>query len=712
MMKRRTFLQRIGSFFTMVGATEAGWLTLGNRYYQALAQPNSRKLALLVGVNQYPQIPALAGCLTDVELQKELLIYRCGFQASDILTLTDEQASREFIETAFLDHLVKQASPGDVVIFHFSGYGTRVNSQNALLTADPIQQSQNKKIVNCLLEETLFSLLRSLPTDKVIAILDTSYNAPNPQLAVDLGIRAHKLSDIAQVAEAELDFQTQFKTQNLGLGSILTATSHPEELAQEVLFSGFSAGLFTYALTQYLWETTPATTIQFSLNAIASSIEQLGGKQQPTLLNGKKNQQFALLAENFLSPSPIGAQGVVTAIEEDGKTVHLWLGGLPPQVLAEYGVNSQLKLVTGDAANVQTIVRSRTGLTAKAQIEGEITSTLFVGQLVQEAVRVIPRNINLTVALNTKLERIERVDATSGFATVSHISTIVAYEQSADYVFGKRPEVKYFEAANTSMMVSPSSYALFSLGSELIPNTSGETGEAVKLAVQRLAPKLQILLAAKFWRLTENEASSRLAVKASLEITNGISPRTVIQRETRRNTIIKTSSTQTPTVPIGSRIQYRVQNMSDRPVYLMILGLDSAKNAIALYPWQNSSTSDTSASKALLTDVIIAPGETRTVPQTTVGFEWLVQGPNLGSETQLIISTAPFTQTLAQLTAKHPGVQQQRIAPLLNPIEVTQALLQDLHNASIQKTDTSQSSDFYIWNVKNWASFSFIYQVV
>jgi Caspase domain/Domain of unknown function (DUF4384) len=708
MMKRRTFLQRIGSILTIMGATEAGWLTLGNPYYQALAQPNSRKLALLVGVNQYPQIPALAGCLTDVELQKELLIYRCGFQASDILTLTDEQASREFIETAFLDHLLKQASPGDVVIFHFSGYGTRVNSQNALLTADATEIAQNKKIVNCLLEETLFLLLRSLPCDKVTAILDTSYNAPDPGLAVGLGVRTQKLSDIAQIAAAELDFQTQLKTQDLGLRTILTATSDPKELAREVLFSGFSAGLFTYALTQYLWETTPAATIQFSLNAIASSMQQLGGKQQPALLNGKKNQQLAPnFAENFLSHNSIGAEGVVIAIEEDRKTVHLWLGGLPPQVLAEYGVNSQLKLVTGDAANVHTIVRSRTGLTAKAQIEGEIPPTVFVGQLVQEAVRVISRNINLTVALNTKLERIERVDATSAFATVSHISTIIAGEQSADYVFGKLPEVKYSE-----MMVSPSSYALFSLGSELIPNTSGEAGEAVKLAVQRLTPKLQTLLAAKFWRLTENEASSRLAVKASLEITNGISPRTVIQRETLRNTLVKIPNTQAPTVPIGSRIQYRVQNMSDRPVYLMILGLDSAKNAIALYPWQNSGTSDMSAAKALLTDVVIAPGETRIVPQTTVGFEWLVQGPNLASETQLIISVAPFTQTLARLTAKHPGVQQQRIAPLLNPIEVTQALLQDLHNASIQKTDTSQTWDFYLWDVKNWASFSFIYQVV
>ncbi len=140
-MKRRTFLQRIGSILAVLGITEAEWLTLGNRYYQALAQPSLRKLALLIGINQYSQNPALSGCLTDVELQKELLMHRFGFPASNILTLTEEQASREFIESAFLDHLGKQARSGDVVVFHFSGYGTRIKLatntvENALITAE------------------------------------------------------------------------------------------------------------------------------------------------------------------------------------------------------------------------------------------------------------------------------------------------------------------------------------------------------------------------------------------------------------------------------------------------------------------------------------------------------------------------------------------------------------------------------------------------
>jgi hypothetical protein len=192
-MKRRRFLHRIGSILAVLGVTEADWLTLGNRYYQALAQPSPRKLALLIGINKYPKITALSGCLTDVELQRELLINRFGFQGADILTLTEEQASREFIEAAFLDHLGKQAKPGDVVVFHFSGYGSRVKletspdiMQNALVPANVSQESQDEKIVNYILEETLLLLLRSLPTDRVTAVLDTSYYAPSPVLGLKI----------------------------------------------------------------------------------------------------------------------------------------------------------------------------------------------------------------------------------------------------------------------------------------------------------------------------------------------------------------------------------------------------------------------------------------------------------------------------------------------------------------------------------------------
>ncbi|MBH8553431.1 caspase family protein [Nostocaceae cyanobacterium CENA357] len=718
-MKRRTFFKRIGLILAALGVSETEWLTLGDRYYQVLAQPTPHKLALLIGINKYQKSPSLSGCLTDVELQKELLMHRFGFQAADILTLTEEQADKKSIETAFVEHLGKQAKSGDVVVFHFSGYGTRIKSAeladtvlNALVLAKEYY-IQDEKIVNYLWEENLLLLLRSLSTDRVTAVLDTSYYSPTSVQPTGWGIRVRPELVATQLAAAELDFlqqlknQTALNTQNAELSNIavLSASSDPKQSARELLFSGFSAGLFTYALTQYLWEITPAKTIQFSLSHVGSSIHQLGSKQQPGLLSSKNNK--ALTIGNFLPDDLMGAEGAVIGIEEDGKTANLWLGGIPPQVLEYYSANSRLTLPTGE----QLVLRSRSGLTAKASIAKlEGTNSLKVGQLLQEAVRVLPRNINLTVALSTGLERIERVDATSAFAGVDHVSTVMVGEQSADYVFGK-------------LLQTPSRYGLFSLDGEVIGNTAGEVGEAVRVAVLRLAAKFPALLAAKLWRLTENEGSSRLAVKATLEIINTISSRVIIKRETLRTLSLEkpsskslatqTSALTTPIVPIGSRMQYRVQNQGDRPLYLMLLGLKNNRTAIGFYPWQTLEESNISETQPMLKPVVVAPGETVAVPQTEAASGLMVSGPAYECEYQLILSTAPFSKTLEALeTAKYPIADRQFINTLVNPLEVAQALLQDLHNTSTIKAEmNSTTSESYVLDVNNWASLNFSFQV-
>src|SRR4028118_2273028 len=176
-LKRREFLQQAGRVLGAIGISEALWLQLGSRYLQALAQPTARKLALLVGVNKYPDSP-LHGCVTDVDLQRELLIYRFAFVPSDILTLTDAQATRDNIETAFVTHLSEQAKPGDVVVFHFSGCGSRVSlgespgtMQNSLVPADDVLPLLANPAVNDILEETPVVCVRPHAAEKAMGIL-------------------------------------------------------------------------------------------------------------------------------------------------------------------------------------------------------------------------------------------------------------------------------------------------------------------------------------------------------------------------------------------------------------------------------------------------------------------------------------------------------------------------------------------------------------
>lgn len=709
-MKRRKFFKLISSILAALGTVER--LPLLKRYQQAFAEPNARKLALLVGINEYPQFSSLAGCLTDVELQKELLIYRFGFQPSDIITLTDQQATREGIESAFLEHLVKQAKASDAVFFHFSGYGTLVPQtlKKALIPVDGYISKQDTKIANYFLAQTLQLLLQNIPTDRVVAVLDTSYGMGSNLLLNGLQARSQKALEQAILTEGELELQKQLllKSVNSLPTFILEATSSLEQFAREIVFSGFSAGLFTYALTQYLWSSIPAPTIHISLARVENTIQQLVGKQQPALFNGNKSYQQTIFNDYF----PVTAEGVITSVDESDKIVQLHLAGIPPQVLEYYAPNSRFSILSQTPNSSLPIpnsltLRSRSGLKAKAQIKSS-EDGLFpeVGQFVQEAVRVLPRNINLTIGLDSKLERIEKVDATSAFAAIPRVTSVVAGEQNADYLLGKLQK----EQVNSAS----SAYGLFTLGGELIHNTSGAEGEAVKIAVQRLAPKLPTLLATKLWRLTENEFSSRLNVKAALEIIEGQSFRVAMVHETTRKILPTNSpSFSTPQLPIGTKIQYRVQNNNLTPLYLMLIGLDGAKNAYALLPWELQSEADSTQSISKLVDVVIPPGAAIVVPQTTLGLEWTLQAPAFWCETQLIFSTVPFSKTLTALEeAKYPIAHRHRVAPLLNPVEVAQAILQDLHNASMVAEFTNPSTDVYALDVNKWASLSFIYQVV
>jgi uncharacterized caspase-like protein len=180
-ISRRYFLQFAGSTIATLGLSPWDIINKGNRYAKVLAQDTPRKLALLVGINQYPaseRFGSLQGCVTDVDLQQELLIHRFGFQPSDILKLTsdespDKQPTRQNILTTFEKHLIEQAKPGDVVVFHFSGHGSRLpepdpiqscRKDNFNSTLVPADDGKNG-VAQDIMGRTLFLLMSALKTE-------------------------------------------------------------------------------------------------------------------------------------------------------------------------------------------------------------------------------------------------------------------------------------------------------------------------------------------------------------------------------------------------------------------------------------------------------------------------------------------------------------------------------------------------------------------
>jgi len=89
------------------------------------------KKALLVGINRYPD-PAneLKGCVNDVRLMAETLKSRCGFPGDgNLRILTDARATTKAILEG-LSWLTAGASPGDSLVFHYSGHGSQVPDRN------------------------------------------------------------------------------------------------------------------------------------------------------------------------------------------------------------------------------------------------------------------------------------------------------------------------------------------------------------------------------------------------------------------------------------------------------------------------------------------------------------------------------------------------------------------------------------------------------
>ncbi len=130
-LSRRHFLQAAGATLVTAGLPQTQLL----RHQKVLAQSTRRKLAVIIGINNYTDIP-LYGCVNDAILQRQLLIHRFGFNPQDVVMLLDKDATRQGILDAVEEHLIKQAKPGDVAVVHFSGHGSLVRDPDPIYT-DP-----------------------------------------------------------------------------------------------------------------------------------------------------------------------------------------------------------------------------------------------------------------------------------------------------------------------------------------------------------------------------------------------------------------------------------------------------------------------------------------------------------------------------------------------------------------------------------------------
>ncbi len=99
------------------------------------------KKALLVGINRYPDPRnELKGCVNDVRQMAETLKSRYGFPGDgNMRILTDARATTKAILDG-LAWLTAEASPGDSLVFHYSGHGSQVPDHHGDETTDRLDE--------------------------------------------------------------------------------------------------------------------------------------------------------------------------------------------------------------------------------------------------------------------------------------------------------------------------------------------------------------------------------------------------------------------------------------------------------------------------------------------------------------------------------------------------------------------------------------------
>ena len=263
--------------------------------------------ALVVGINAYlPPIPALYGCINDVERISTVLSERLGSSLHQV-TLVNEQATRAAVIDGWLQHL-GQAGPGDVALFYYSGHGGEEPAPPELVHLEGTQRLQNLicfdsnrrtngKLVRALADKELAALIRQVAAGgaHVAVLLDCCHSGSGTR-DVSVGIRQW-IADPASLSGADRDVAMELADPR-AVGDFVPGAMDPPsspadhvalsacqdfQVAKEITVDGAIRGAFSAALIDALAALGPASTYRSVLAAVRNRIGRTTSEQDPVL---------------------------------------------------------------------------------------------------------------------------------------------------------------------------------------------------------------------------------------------------------------------------------------------------------------------------------------------------------------------------------------------------------------------------------------------
>jgi metacaspase-1 len=280
------------------------------------------KKALLVGIGEYnspksmllERMPNLKGPANDVMIIKNALMTYYGFKEEDIQILLNNKATRNNIENAFNSHLVEKSSDGDLVVFYYSGHGTRVPDysgsapdgfEEALCPVDTVPVGGYNIIIN----RELALWTHKLPGRTAVMIMDCCHSG-----GMVRGIRGRSESVLEETGAYHVKFFpiTDYQPSAFAMSNIkgtftssesiiLLAASRKDQSALEVLMpDGFHGG-FTYGISEAIRNNFKTGTYKNLFDYAAKVVkDKLQLPQEPQIVSKKHD----LATEVAFSSSP------------------------------------------------------------------------------------------------------------------------------------------------------------------------------------------------------------------------------------------------------------------------------------------------------------------------------------------------------------------------------------------------------------------------
>ena len=279
-----------------------------------------KKLALLVGINEYQHVKDLKGAVNDVKNIKALLVESFGFPDDDehILILTDERATRQDIIKGIEEHLIAKADSDSIVLFHYSGHGSQMRDapegdepdryDETIVPHDSGRRSDghpNQDITDDELNALLHKLTDKAPN--VTLILDSCHSGSAIRGA---GLARTVERDDRPPPQRERKFTTGARGVIEGKSGLrpknsryaLISGSAANQVSYELWMNGQSHGALTWYLTDEIRQARPNATYRDIMDLVKARVTARYPMQHPQLEGPGEDQ--LVFSDKSLTPTP------------------------------------------------------------------------------------------------------------------------------------------------------------------------------------------------------------------------------------------------------------------------------------------------------------------------------------------------------------------------------------------------------------------------